>query len=163
VRILRIFESLFYIVQASSTDIAVTEASFQSLALSPSPSLHSYPAPLSPYQATDQQYRHAPYNRNASNTTYLQAGCNSTTFSGTPSNSFAIVSRRDQQPTIRSPGYPNSEISSQAQAMPAPDMSTFYMQPTLAGGAPAPSYGASGYYPSHGSSNRTSSTSTYVN
>jgi hypothetical protein len=108
--------------QASSTDIAVTEASFQSLALSPSPSHHSYPAPLSPYQATDQQYRHAPYNRNASSTTYLQAGCDPTTISGTPSNSFAIVSRRDQQPTIRSPGFLNSGISSQAHAMPAPDM-----------------------------------------
>jgi len=105
---------------ADNTDIAVTEASFQSLALSPNPG-SQYPASLSPYQSSEPQYRRPSYGRSESSTTYLQSTYDSSSFIAAPSVTFPIVPSQSSQFGNSSP-YLTPTVPSHPQAMPPHDM-----------------------------------------
>jgi hypothetical protein len=108
---------------ADTIDIAVTEASFQSLALSPSPG-NQYPASLSPYQPAEPQYRRPSYGRSEPSATYLPSSYDSSGFIAAPSVAFPIVPSQGPQFGNRSP-YLTPTVPSQPQIpqiTPAHDM-----------------------------------------
>ena len=95
-------------------DIAVTEASFQSLGLHPSAGSSQYSNQLSAYQASSSQHRRPSYTALDPATTYLQPTYES--------SNFAVGSSPNPQLRSSTSIYQTPIVPSQPTAMSGPEM-----------------------------------------